>query len=578
MKWLRFCALWGLLSVLAFIPSATNFLFNRYQVSVQDVLLPLIIAVLTALVVAATWYRLVQKDRLAGLVAGTLATAILASNFDARLTDITPIFQALSPIGLAGLEGTIFSVVLAALVLWLAGWAGRLVSRFVGRRHWKSQDIGSGIIVAVLATGVIQILVLAGNLIQEWPQFFYHPPKLTSAPQTAKAGSKPDIYYIVLEDYANKEVMQKQFSFDNSNFLDFLKDNHFNVNNGATVNYPYTAMSVASTMDANYLNDIVKRFGKASKQTVVPFNETIRQSPVAHALKAAGYSYMLVGNWYEGFNLSPVANHTDVGNGVLTVLGHQFVLNNFPKYKLTQSLFGRLAAIGIHLGKFTAFGYANLGDVDLVHHQLDKLQQLAAEPAGGRFIAADILVPHEAPFYFNANGSISANINEDNVGEPLRKKYTNEVQYINGQMKALLQKIDEQSHGQAAVILLSDEGPQLLNVQGQADDQIGTSDELQTGNMSNWSLDNLKLKYGTLSAVKLPGVDSSAVTSDTASSVNIFRLVLNSYLGYQLPYLPNCYYAYPDGRNYPARFTDITKRLSPEPEDARCQANGTVKQ
>jgi hypothetical protein len=334
---------------------------------------------------------------------------------------------------------------------------------------------------------------------------------------------------------------------------------------------------VASTLDANYLNDIVNRFSKTSKQTVVPFNETIRRSPVAQAFKQDGYQYSLVGNWYEGFNLSAVADQTYMPNGILTVMGHNFVLNNFPKYKLIQSLFGRLFEMGIHLGSFTVLGYANMGDVDLAHYQLSTLQKLASEPAGGRFIMADILVPHEAPFYFNANGSISNDINEDNIGEPLRKKYTGEIQYINGQVKTILNEIDKNSHGQAVVVLLSDEGPQLLDIQNPANDQSGTSDELQTGNMSNWSDLNLQLKYGILSAVKLPGVDQAAVTPDSASSVNIFRLVLNSYLGYQLPYLPNCYYAYPDGRNYPNRFTDITTRLSPAPEDASCQADGTVK-
>jgi hypothetical protein len=576
MSWGPFLGWWALLSFVAFLPTASNYLYNRYQVSVQDVGLPALIAATTALVVAVCLWRLLRRDRLAGLIAGTLAANLLADNFDNRVTLVSPFFQALTPISLYGLEGTVYSIVLAAVVLWLCAWVGRVLSRLVERRHWKSSDIGTGVIIAVVVTGLFQFGALANNLLREWPQFYYHAPKL-AAPAAAVAVRKPDVYYIVLEDYANKDVLKQQFSFDNSNFLDYLHDTGFTTNDSAMVNYPYTAMSVASTLDANYLNDIINKFGKTGKQTVVPFNETIRQSPVAQAFKQAGYKYTLVGNWYEGFNLSPQANQTYMPNGVFTILGHNFVLNNFPKYKLIQSLFGRFTEMGIHIGSFTVIGYANMGDVDLAHYQLSTLQKLAAEPSGGRFIMADILVPHEAPFYFNANGSISNNINQDNVGEPLRKKYTGEVQYINGQMKTIMNEIDKNSHGQAAVVLLSDEGPQLLDVENPANDQSGTSDELQTGNMSNWSDANLQLKYGTLSAVKLPGVDQAAVTDDTMSSVNIFRLVLNSYLGYQMPYLPNCYYAYPDGRNYPVRFTDITSRLTSAPEDARCQANGTVK-
>ena len=566
---------WGLFSLLAFVPSASNFLYNRYQVSAQDVVLPLLIALALGAIVTAAVYWLMVRDRLAGLVAGTLATLVLSQSFDTRLGAFSPLLQALSPIALYGLQDTVFSVVVAAIVLGLAILAGKLASRVVAKLKWKARDIGNAVAIAALVLAGLQVANLVAVLAQEWPQFFYHAPKLTAA-AAAKPASKPDIYYLVLEDYANNDVLKSQFGFDNSNFLDYLRGKGYFVNPSQEVNYPYTAMSVASTLSANYLNDIVSHFSKTATQTVVPFNDTIRDAPVAQTLKSAGYKYVEVGNWYEAFNSSRSADTIYQQNGLLTVLGHKFVLNNFPKYKLTESLFGAPVSLGIHIGNFTVLGYQNLGDVDLAHYQINTLKNLASQPAGGRFIMADILVPHEAPFNFNADGSINPNPNGDNVGEPVRKKYLGSLKYINGQIKTILQQIDDQSHGQAVVVLMSDEGPQLLNVNDETYDQGGSSDELQTGDMRKWSEENLDLKYGTLGAYKLPGVDSAAVNDNNTSSVNIFRLVLNSYLGYQLPYLPNCYYAYPDGRNFPDRFVDITQKLTGQAPDAKCQSNGTV--
>jgi hypothetical protein len=93
--------------------------------------------------------------------------------------------------------------------------------------------------------------------------------------------------------------------------------------------------------------------------------------------------------------------------------------------------------------------------------------------------------------------------------------------------------------------------------------------------MESWSRQNLDLKYGTLAAFKLPGVDAAKITDQTTSSVNIFRLVLNSYLGYNLPYLPDCYFAYHDGRDRPDAFTSITTKITGQAEDPACKAGTT---
>jgi len=67
-------------------------------------------------------------------------------------------------------------------------------------------------------------------------------------------------------------------------------------------------------------------------------------------------------------------------------------------------------------------------------------------------------------------------------------------------------------------------------------------------------------------------------TADAADNVNIFRLVLDTYFGYQLPTLPDCYYAYPNGRDKPINFANINQQLTGQPADPRCLANGTVRE
>jgi len=58
----------------------------------------------------------------------------------------------------------------------------------------------------------------------------------------------------------------------------------------------------------------------------------------------------------------------------------------------------------------------------------------------------------------------------------------------------------------------------------------------------------------------------------------VFRLILNNYFQYSLPYRPDCIYAYPDGRNRPLEFTSITAQITGQAQDARCNDDGSVRE
>jgi len=97
--------------------------------------------------------------------------------------------------------------------------------------------------------------------------------------------------------------------------------------------------------------------------------------------------------------------------------------------------------------------------------------------------------------------------------------------------------------------------------------------------MRRWNDLNLQMKFGNLAAYHIPAANlttaSNVSAKDAADSVNVFRLVLNSYFNAGLSYLPDCYYAYSDGRERPEVFADITDRLAGQPS-ALCGADGYV--
>ncbi|MDB5178606.1 MAG: hypothetical protein JWN01_549 [Patescibacteria group bacterium] len=571
--------LWAPVAMVALLSPISTFLGNRYQVTAQDLVVPVILTLLTATAISAGFYRVWRRDQLGGYVAAVLVALVLSGEYDDRFDTVYQwihgwLFLPKEPVGMVGVVGSLLMIGLTCIG---AYWLGRVAAGAARRWVGKQRDVQIALLIMIVATFGFKAVPLAWDLAVEWPQFFYKPPHI-AAQATAKPtmADSPDIYYIVLDRYASEDVLNQQFHFDNSDFLNFLKDRDYYVNPSAHNNYPYTTMSIASTMNADYLNDLVGRFGTSPRQTIVPFNETIRNSAIAQKLKSLGYSYDMIGNWYETSNKSDVADRVYQGTGRMTIMNADVILNNFSKNILTESPWWRFVQPGLGLGGFTAFSYANMGDVDMAHYQLQTLRQEAAKPAGGRFVFAHILVPHD-PYNFNADGSVSANPGDDNNGKPIKQKYLGQVQFINSQMKDILSEIDRSGQGKSIVVLQADEGPYPMQLNHEQFDVDRVEGELRAGDMRKWTDADLQMKFGNLAAYHIPAVDWSK-DAGAADSANVFRLVLNSYFGTSLPYLPDCYYAYADGRENPMTFVDITGRLSGKPADARCLADGRVKE
>lgn len=565
--------LWLPVAMLTVLPVCNDYLRNRYQISVQDMVLPLVLALVTATIISLVFFRFWQRDRFAAYIAALLTAIVVANNYEARMLDIYGLLHAFSPLpGVGTLEGLIFSLAFLVLIGWVALQAGGIISRWTVRRGWKARDLMVGIALAITATFALQFIPVVKDVIVAWPQFFYRPPQLTQAAAPAKAAAKPDIYYIELDDYTSQDVLKNQLGYDNSSFTQFLQDNQYYVNQSALSNYPYTTQSVASTLNAGYLSDMIKKFSGSQEQTIIPYHQSIKDSAVVRQLKSLGYTYDLIGTWYDATNSSPLADMTYQQNGNLTLFGHKFALGNFASTELSQSVYWRFIEHELQLGNFKVATYTTQGHSDMTLSSLSTLKNLAGQPPGGRFIFAHILSPHDE-YFFNPDGSISPYANGDLIGKTIQQKYTDQVQFINSQIKSTLSLINQNSHGQAVVVLQADEGPYPIEFNSADFDQGDIDQELNNNTMLKWSLPDLQMKYGILAAYHIPAATSDEL-ANSADAVNVFRLILNKYFDGNLPILPRCYYAYPRGRDKPFVYNDITKQLTGEANPA-CSNDGS---
>ncbi len=118
---------------------------------------------------------------------------------------------------------------------------------------------------------------------------------------------KPDIYYIILDRYANADTLSEIYDFDNEPFLDELEERGFTIARHAWANYLKTALSVYSSLNMTHIDP--EKLGVDMNQPF-SFDEVhagLRDHlAVPSALKSIGYDYVHLGGWWE-----PTATNVD---------------------------------------------------------------------------------------------------------------------------------------------------------------------------------------------------------------------------------------------------------------------------
>ncbi len=119
---------------------------------------------------------------------------------------------------------------------------------------------------------------------------------------------KPDIYYIILDRYANADTLSQIYDFDNEPFLHELEARGFSIARHAWANYFKTALSRLQLAEHELHRSGTA--GRGHEPTVRPSARSSRPSVTTWrcpaALKSIGYDYVHLGGWWE-----PTATNVD---------------------------------------------------------------------------------------------------------------------------------------------------------------------------------------------------------------------------------------------------------------------------
>jgi len=503
----------------AISPVLALYAFNVSEVSPSEIVAPILISLgATALLLVLSWvvFKRLTKPAIA-------ITVFLALFFSYG--------HALTILVGSTLEGRVW-ILLA--VVWLALLAWGIYSLAKTRRDLSK---ASGVLNVVgLALIFIPMVTIVAH--ETGATANPHETGIGAGAQTLEGGNAtalPDVYYIVPDRYASEDILDEFYSFDNSEFIDYLKDTGFHVQPDAFSNYPRTPSSLASSLNMSYVNYLTEVVPDDSMD-LRPFYSMIEDNYVCSLLKSQGYTYVHIGPWWEGTRENRFA---DVS----------FSYCQLPEFSML-TLKTTLA--------YPFCAKAGLLDDERARHRncavyaFEKLAEIP-EMEEPTFTFAHILLPHP-PFVFDEDGGyVTAQEENERSRE---ENYLSQLRYANSQFKALIDSILSQSEVPPIIIIQADEGPLPqgdLRWRAQGNALHIKYDEATD--------DQIRQKMGILNAYYLPNVDIPA-SCEPVSPVNTFRLVFNLFFDADLEILPDRYYAYAEG--YPYRFFEVTDVVVPD--------------
>jgi hypothetical protein len=372
--------------------------------------------------------------------------------------------------------------------------------------------------------------------------------EIQSALSPQNTGSLPDIYYIILDAYTRADVLQELYGYDNSEFLNFLKERGFYVAEASKANYPDTIFSISSSLNMMHINSMpeyIQRYaGKSDFDTMKDAASVLLQdNRVSLFLRKQGYTIV---SFDSGYDKTRIKN------------SDQYVKSPDIAESNVQATF-EFMLLNTTVGDF----YQQISGDESVPMQslfddhrarilftFQELPEFAARD-GNYFVFAHILSPH-TPYVFGPNGEERRGVDPYTLLEKDMEEhwdpglYRDQVIFINKLVMKTIDEILENSDTPPIIILQADHSSRAYR-------QSDVDDELRE-----------KLLFPILNAYYL-GADDRSLLYPEITPVNSFRTVLNDYFGSDLSLLDDTSYRF-ETANGKLEFLPADQGLDQDPE------------
>lgn len=421
--------------------------------------------------------------------------------------------------------------------LLLVAWAGLAVIglAFIWRFHALADRVTLPLNVITGLALVFNLVIIGSFVFNVRPTAANSGSGVTASGETPNPEALRDVYWIILERYGSESVLQDDFGYDNSPFLDALRDRGFYVADDSTANYLKTAPSIQSARNLEYLDGPALREQAKAPDDWGPIYRGLR-SPfeVQQFLDSLGYRFIYAGTFWSPMSRHPSAEinyvYDKLASEFLEVLQRATILRAFEDM-------GPEAPYDWRRNRYNQTLY-----------ELRSLRR-ASSLGGPKFVHAQLALDHD-PYVFNPDGSFLTADEARTLTE--EQQYVAQLKYTNTQMLTWVdQLVDVPEDERPIIMLLADEGPWP---RGYRRDERGFD-------WTTASAEVLKQKFGILNAVYLPDQDpEDAGFYSTITPVNQFRVLFNAEFGLDLPLLPDRNYIWPNQSDI-YTFIDVTDKV-----------------
>jgi hypothetical protein len=317
-----------------------------------------------------------------------------------------------------------------------------------------------------------------------------------------------DVYLIVLDEYANAEVLRDLLEFDNRPFLDSLRSLGFVVPSVRS-NYMHTMLSLPSMLNAAHLEPLEAELGPREKDPTLA-NALLADNRVARFLRARGYRYVFFPSyWWISTRTSPIAD------SVVSVWDGMGLDRELGRTEFRRTL--REASLLDALHRDAPW------DGDFVRRTLEGVARLPAIRAPV-FAFAHVLSPH-SPYAFDRHCRTPERYV---AGRQLRDLYLEQLQCLNRMVLATVTRLLRDSDVEPIILLQGDHGSAVRGFR--RDHRLADISPLEA-----------RERFGAFGAYYLPGGGARAF-GDSVTVVNVLGNVLRHYFGARLPKEPDAQY------------------------------------
>lgn len=318
----------------------------------------------------------------------------------------------------------------------------------------------------------------------------------------------PDIYYIIPDAYGRTDVLDELYEYDNSEFINYLKEKGFYVAEQSHSNYIQTALSLSSSMNFNYIENLIETDTLSTNKD--PLKELLSHSELRRVLEDHGYTTVNITAGYEIPNIS---------DADISISHDRSFVNNLEELILTTS-----ASLVLEENLMILYSQSCEQKRETMLEIFEYLKKVPALP-GPKFVFVHILSPHP-DFAFDAEGNAAKDglcpLQDGNhfrgSDADYKDGYSQQIAYTTLQLQESIDYILRESSRPPVIIVQGDHGP---------------------GMFLDWESSErtcLLERTSILNAYYLPFAGED-ILYETITPVNSFRVVLNEIFDQEMPLL-----------------------------------------